>query len=89
MSHFICPNCGGRHEIFGNGGAQAEAALIGVPFLGEVPLEMEIRVTSDQGNPIVVSQPEGPHAQHYLLIAKKILNGLGSSQAPAPKIIFE
>ena len=89
MSHFICPDCGSRHEVFGNGGARAEAALIGAPFLGEVPLEMEIRATSDQGNPIVISQPDGPHAQHYLLIAKKVLDGLNFDQRPAPKIIVD
>ena len=89
MSHFICPDCGSRHEVFGNGGARAEAASIGVPFLGEVPLEMEIRVTSDQGNPIVISQPDSPHAQHYRLIAEKVLGGLGSDQRPAPKIVFD
>ena len=89
MSHFICPDCGGRHEVFGNGGARAEAAAIGAPFLGEVPLEMEIRATSDEGNPIVISQPDGPHAQHYMAIAEKVLNGLGAGQRAAPKIIVE
>ena len=89
MSHFICPDCGGRHEVFGNGGARAEAAAIGAPFLGEVPLEMEIRATSDEGNPIVISQPDGPHAQHYMAIAEKVLSGLGAGQRAAPKIIVE
>ena len=89
MSHFICPDCGGRHEVFGNGGARAEAAAIGAPFLGEVPLEMEIRATSDEGNPIVISQPDGPHAQHYLAIAEKVLSGLGAGQRPAPQIVVE
>ena len=89
MSHFICPDCGGRHEVFGHGGARAEAAAIGAPFLGEVPLEMEIRATSDEGNPIVISQPDGPHAQHYLAIAEKVLSGLGAGQRPAPQIVVE
>ncbi|MEK9611980.1 MAG: Mrp/NBP35 family ATP-binding protein [Alphaproteobacteria bacterium] len=89
MSHFICPDCGGRHELFGHGGARAEAAAIGAPFLGEVPLEMEIRATSDEGNPIVISQPNGPHAQHYLAIAEKVLSGLGAGQRPAPQIVVE
>jgi ATP-binding protein involved in chromosome partitioning len=65
MSHFLCTECGARHEIFGNGGARAEAAKLGVPFLGEVPLEMAIRATSDEGTPIVASQPDSPHAAHY------------------------
>ncbi len=89
MSFFICSNCGERHEVFGNGGARAEAAAIGAPFLGEVPLEMEIRATSDEGNPIVISQPDGPHAQHYLAIAEKVLAGLAAGQRAAPKIIVE
>ena len=89
MSHFICPDCGGRHEVFGHGGARAEATAIGAPFLGEVPLEMEIRATSDEGNPIVISQPDGPHSQYYLAIAEKVLSGLGVDQRPAPQIIVE
>jgi ATP-binding protein involved in chromosome partitioning len=89
MSHFICPDCGGRHDVFGHGGARAEAAAIGAPFLGEVPLEMEIRATSDAGQPIVASQPDGPHAQHYMAIAQKVLAGLGADQRVAPKIVFE
>ena len=89
MSHFICPDCGGRHEVFGHGGARAEAAAIGAPFLGEVPLEMEIRATSDEGNPIVISQPDGPHSQYYLAIAEKVLSGLGVDQRPAPQIVVE
>ena len=54
MSMFICPNCGARHDIFGHGGARREAARIGVPFLGEIPLELALRETSDSGQPIVV-----------------------------------
>jgi ATP-binding protein involved in chromosome partitioning len=50
---------------------------------------MEIRATSDEGNPIVISQPDGPHAQHYMAIAEKVLSGLGAGQRAAPKIIVE
>jgi len=89
MSHFICPDCGGRHDVFGHGGARTEAAAIGVPFLGEVPLEMVIRATSDAGSPIVASEPEGPHAKHYLAIAEKVLAGLGAERHAAPKIVIE
>ena len=60
MSHFLCTDCGTRHDIFGHGGAAAEAEKLGVPFLGEVPLEMAIRATSDDGTPIVASQPDSP-----------------------------
>ncbi|MDA0846266.1 MAG: Mrp/NBP35 family ATP-binding protein [Proteobacteria bacterium] len=90
MSHFLCTDCGARHDIFGHGGAAAEAEKLGVPFLGEVPLEMAIRATSDDGTPIVASQPDSPHAAHYQKIAKRLLAQLDSAQPKAaPKIFME
>ena len=90
MSHFLCTDCGARHDIFGHGGAAAEAEKLGVPFLGEVPLEMAIRATSDDGTPIVASQPDSPHAAHYQKIAKKLLTQLDFAQPKAaPKIVME
>jgi ATP-binding protein involved in chromosome partitioning len=71
MSYFLCPHCGGRTEIFGHGGAASEAAKIGVPFLGAVPLHSDIRERSDAGTPVVVSDPEGEHAIIYRKIAAK------------------
>ena len=71
MSYFLCPSCGERAEIFGNGGARAEADRLGVPFLGEIPLHIDIRVTSDSGQPIVVSAPQSLHAQIYRDIAAR------------------
>ncbi len=76
MSYFLCPDCGGRHDLFGHGGARAEAARLGVPFLGEVPLHMEIRRTSDGGTPVVVSDPAGVHARTYLEIAERVAGRL-------------
>ena len=90
MSHFLCTDCGARHDIFGHGGAAAEAEKLGVPFLGEVPLEMAIRATSDDGTPIVASQPESPHAAHYQKIAAGLLAQLDNAQPKAaPKIVLE
>ncbi|AMN41552.1 Mrp/NBP35 family ATP-binding protein [Rhodoplanes sp. Z2-YC6860] len=91
MSTFICPNCGTRHDIFGHGGARHEAERLGVPFLGEVPLEMKIRETSDAGSPIVASQPDSPHAAAYRSIAANVREQLGSGAAakPVPKIVIE
>ena len=90
MSHFLCTDCGARHNIFGHGGAAAEAEKLGVPFLGEVPLEMAIRETSDDGAPIVASQPASQHAAHYQQIAKRLLVQLDSAQPKAdPKIVLE
>jgi len=91
MSTFICPDCGGRHDIFGHGGARDEASRIGAPFLGEVPLAMPIRERSDAGRPIVISEPDGPHAQCYLAIARKVWQGLdaGDARRAAPRIVFD
>jgi ATP-binding protein involved in chromosome partitioning len=92
MSHFVCPNCGTSHDIFGHGGARLEAEKIGVPFLGEVPLAMTIRETSDSGRPVTVSEPEGPHARAYREIAGKVWQALSSRQAStpaAPRIVFD
>jgi len=72
MSYFQCPHCGTRSDIFGHGGARHEAERLGVPFLGEIPLHMAIRTTSDSGNPVVASEPDGPHAAIYRAIGAKV-----------------
>jgi ATP-binding protein involved in chromosome partitioning len=91
MSYFICDKCGNRHEIFGHGGAKAEAKRLGVPFLGEVPLDIKLRERSDSGEPIVATEPNSPHTQNYRAIAEKIWSTLeaGSLTRPAPRIVFE
>src|ERR1700675_2347249 len=89
MSMFICPHCGTRSDILGHGGARAEAERLGVPFLGEVPLHMDIREKSDSGQPVVVSVPDGPHAQAYRAIAARVHDGLQGASRPAPKIVIE
>ena len=90
MSHFLCTDCGAKHEIFGHGGAAAEAEKLGIPFLGEVPLELAIRATSDDGKPIVASQPASQHAAHYQQIAQRLLAQLDFTQPrAAPKIVIE
>ncbi len=89
MSYFLCPDCGGRADIFGTGGAEAEAARMGVPFLGHVPLEMEIRKTSDEGTPVVASAPDGPHALIYKQIAASVTSQLDTHSDGMPAIIME
>lgn len=89
MSHFICPSCGERSDIFGHGGARKEAETLGMPFLGEVPLQMAIRETSDGGTPIVASQPESEQAKGYLAIADNLLRSLEATKQTAPEIIIE
>lgn len=71
MSLFICPKCGERSDIFGHGGAREEAETLGIPFLGGVPLHMDIRAKSDEGKPVVASAPDSPHAQIYRELAQK------------------
>lgn len=91
MSYFLCPSCGERSDIFGHGGARDEAERIGVDFLGEVPLHMDIRETSDAGNPIVVSAPDSPHSVAYKGIADKVWSKVGSGETgsrAAPNIVF-
>jgi ATP-binding protein involved in chromosome partitioning len=83
MSYFQCPECGARSDIFGHGGARQEAERLGVPFLGEIPLHMSIRTTSDEGNPVVVSEPEGPHAAIYRAIGTRVRDGLQGAIAAA------
>jgi len=91
MSTFICPNCQHETPIFGHGGARAEAGRLGVRFLGEIPLDMAIRVTSDDGRPIVIDQPDGPHAAAYRAVAENVVAVLdaGGVSKPAPVIRFE
>ena len=83
MSYFQCPQCGTRSDIFGHGGARHEAERLGVPFLGEIPLHMSIRTTSDEGNPVVVSEPDGPHAAIYRAIGTRVRDQLQGAIAAA------
>ncbi len=91
MATFCCPNCGHVSPIFGHGGAKAEAEKSGAPFLGEIPLHMDIRETSDEGRPVVATAPEGVHSKAYIAIARKVWDTLESGVAskPAPKIVIE
>jgi len=72
MSYFLCPHCGERTEIFGYGGAQEAAKKLGLDFLGEVPLDAQVRVSSDEGVPIVEREPDSPVAKVFMLIAERI-----------------
>jgi len=76
MSYFQCPHCGTKSDIFGHGGARHEAEKLAVPFLGEIPLHMAIRASSDAGSPVVDSEPDGPHAAIYRAIAGQVRDQL-------------
>jgi ATP-binding protein involved in chromosome partitioning len=83
MSYFQCPHCGTKSDIFGHGGARHEAERLEVPFLGEIPLHISIRTTSDSGNPLVESEPNGVHAAIYREIAAKVRDQLKAAHAAA------
>ncbi|HEU4518107.1 MAG TPA: Mrp/NBP35 family ATP-binding protein, partial [Microvirga sp.] len=91
MAAFVCPHCGETSHIFGHGGARLEAERLGVPFLGEVPLTMAIRETSDSGRPVVAIDPDGPQGRVYRDIARRVWAGLegGAAARPAPRIVIE
>jgi ATP-binding protein involved in chromosome partitioning len=92
MSYFLCTTCGTRHEIFGHGGAREEAEKLGVPFLGEVPLDQELRERSDSGRPVVVTAPDSLHSGIYRDMAAKVwhaVSGTAAARRPAPRIIVE
>jgi ATP-binding protein involved in chromosome partitioning len=89
MSYFLCPECGGRSDIFGHGGGRREAERQGVPFLGEVPLHMTIREKSDAGLPVVATEPDGPHAAAYRGIAANVREQLAAGSRAAPRIVIE
>ncbi len=89
MSYFLCPHCNERSEIFSHGGARRVAETLGTDFLGEIPLSMDIRETSDSGRPIVVSDPGNEHAKAFMAIAEKIWEKTGKAAVQAPKIVVQ
>jgi len=90
MSYFTCTKCGERHEIFGHGGAEEEAHRLGVPFLGAVPLDTNLRIRSDAGEPVVASEPDSALAQIYREIANRVWTALAEPGRikPAPRIVI-
>ena len=92
MSYYVCPQCGHRAELFHHGGARETAHRLGVDFLGEIPLDLDIRTTSDAGRPIVVTQPDSPHAGAYRQIASALIDkaasAMGGAGRPQPRIVM-
>jgi ATP-binding protein involved in chromosome partitioning len=92
MSYFVCPHCGERTEIFSHGGARHEAEALGVPFLGETPLDIAVRTHSDEGTPVTATLPDSPQAAAFMTVAQAVAETLktGATGAkPAPRIRFE
>lgn len=88
MSIFCCPRCGERTALFGHGGARREAETLGVPFLGEIPLLLDIRTSADAGAPIVAAQPESEAGRAFTALARAVLAGLGAPAA-GPRIVSD
>ena len=90
MSYFICPHCQGRTDIFAHGGAHREADKMQTPFLGEIPLDIAIRETSDAGTPIVASQQDSPHSGAYRAVAEQVWRQLTDQPLrAAPRIVIQ
>ncbi len=90
MSTFVCPNCGHESHIFGHGGARETAANLGTDFLGEIPLHIAIRETSDGGTPITAREPNGPQARAFIDLATRVAAKLDAGNTrTAPRIVME
>ena len=94
MSYFICPHCQERSDIFAHGGARREAERLGVECLGEIPIDMALRQTSDAGTPLVIDAPESPAAVTYRQMAERLWQKLAgkdatSARRPVPRIVVE
>ena len=92
MSYFLCPDNGKKYDIFGHGGAKREAERLGVDFLGEVPIEIDIREMSDKGTPITVAAPDSQSAVNYRAIADKVWSSIEKAtggESRAPKIVIQ
>ncbi|HQT77255.1 MAG TPA: Mrp/NBP35 family ATP-binding protein [Rhodopila sp.] len=92
MSFFCCPNCGHRAEIFGHGGARTEAARLGIEFLGEIPLLLDIRTASDAGTPIAASAPDSEAGRAYAALAEKVwakVTGATVVRSSGPRIVID
>ena len=81
MSYFVAPDTGRRYDIFGHGGARRAADEHGMPFLGEIPLVMAIRETSDAGRPVTATEPHGAEAQAFRAIARAVLAAVPALRA--------
>lgn len=91
MSYYKCTNCGHKEHIFSHGGGKETSENMGIPFLGEIPLNTEIRMKSDLGKPITLERNE--ISEPFYQISEKVLNSLKtfeeSTEKEAPKIIIE
>jgi ATP-binding protein involved in chromosome partitioning len=89
MSFFCCPNCGHRTDIFGHGGARAEAARLNIEFLGEIPLLLDIRTASDAGTPIAAKAPDSEAAKAYDVLARTVWDKVSKPASAGPRIVID
>ncbi len=93
MSAYVCPHCGKQDEVFGSGGARQIAQRLDIPFLGEIPLATPIRIASDQGTPIVLTEPESPSAKAFVAAAEALaaqvsIRAMQGELMPQVKVTF-
>ncbi|OQB34594.1 MAG: antiporter inner membrane protein [Candidatus Latescibacteria bacterium ADurb.Bin168] len=85
MSTFVCPRCGHEEHIFAYGGARNEAEKLGVPFLGEIPIDLSIREGGDSGVPVVVAHPDSPAGLAFRKLARDAAAAVSVSNLTARK----
>ena len=88
MSYFLCSNCNEKHQIFGHGGAEKEAKKLGVPFLGAIPIDIELRSSSDKGEPIFIKDSNNTISKVYFNIAKTLIKEIEKNEIKKPNIIL-
>lgn len=81
MSYFLCGHCNHRTEIFSHGGGERAAKKLGVPFLGNIPIDPAIRAGGDNGQPVTIADPDSPQAKAFRDIAAKLMEALDSGSA--------
>ena len=89
MSVYVCPHCGEASHIFGHGGARETARMLGIDFLGEIPLVGRIRELSDAGTPVTAVATESAEAGAYFTLAKAVATKLSTPLRAPPKIVLE
>src|SRR6516162_1450657 len=89
MSYYVCPHCDSKDYVFGHGGGSRAAEQLGIPFLGEVPLDLAIRTQSDIGQPIVIARPDTPSARTLRSIAEKVAAQVSIRNFEAPVLEVE
>jgi ATP-binding protein involved in chromosome partitioning len=89
MSYFVCPHCNHEIDIFSRGGAENMAKQFGVPFLGSISLDPEVRKSGDSGKPVVLEGENSPHAKSIYDFAQRVIARVGEIKASAPGNVIQ